>query len=132
MVTFILESLVASFMSYAILMAIFDSHLFSSYRGIVHRLKQYAEDTHNHVVYSITYLLSCYMCSSYWVCWFTSALVFLMHRNFIKPCPIDYLVIFSMGLVAETFLQLLNHWIPSTYEEEDFTFFPWNHKDSEE
>ena len=127
MINFLLESVVTACVSYAILLAIFDSHLFSSYRGAVHKLKGYAEAKHKPVLYAITYLLSCYMCTSYWVCWIAATLVFFMSRNCCSVLNLDFLVIFLMGLTAKAILDLMNSFMPSAYnEEEDFHFFPWN------
>lgn len=132
MLDLILNGVATFLVAYAILLAIFDSHLFIGYRAVLHKLKAYAEAKHNHVLYFITYLMTCYMCSSFWVSWFSAYIIYALRNGFV-PMPLDCLKIFCVGLISVALLDILNHFITTTYEDEDaLYFFPWNHKDSEE
>ena len=132
MLDLLLPGVATTLVAYAILLAIFDSHLFIGYRALLHRLKAYAEEKHNHALYFITYLTTCYMCSSYWVSWFSAYIIYALHNSFV-PTPLDGLKIFCIGLVSVSLLDIMNHFIPAAYEDEDnLYFFPWNRKDSDE
>lgn len=124
-------AIMVTLMSYAILAAYFDGHVFISIRTYFDDLKERSEETHSHLGYFIGYLFTCYFCSSFWVSWLVA---FATYRIvFVEPLSVlsSALVVFGTGLFSVTVLDLLTYVIIK--EEIEFgSFFPWNNEEEDD
>lgn len=129
MTNLLIYAIMVTLMSFAILAAYFDGHVFISIRTYFNNLKEASVVRKNALGYFIGYLFTCYFCASYWVSWLVAFGTYKI--VFTEPLSLmsSALVIFGTGLFSVAVLDLLSA-LPLATESEYGAFFPWH--DSEE
>ena len=125
MTNLLIYAIMVTLMSYAILAAYFDGHVFIGIRTVFYRLQNHSVITKDPLGYFIGYLFTCYFCSSFWVSWLvaygTYGIVFTEDLGVLSAS----LIIFGTGLFSVAVLDLLSYVVIK--EEIEFgAFFPWN------
>ena len=125
----LIYAILVTFITYGIIGAYFDGHLFIGVRTFFERLKERSVERKNYIGYFIGYLCTCYFCTSYWISWAVAAAAYWI--AFMPDLPTSHavLIIFGTGCFSAAILDILNQVITEKYIPEMGCFFPWHEKD---